>query len=187
MSELVLFTTLCDPTGYNPARLLCPWNSSDKNTGVGCHSPFQGIFLSQGLNHGLPQCRQIPYHWSHWPSYGVPRYLVSIWMCLWECFWMGLISESVDWVKQIALSNIVDLHPISWTQVSKKKADPPERGKSCCLTDKLKCWSFPVTGLELKNQAFVLELILLSFLVLRPSSLVYRGLNTDAGGSSQPP
>ena len=37
--------TLC-----NPARLLCPWNSLGKNTGVGCHFLLQGIFPTQGLN-----------------------------------------------------------------------------------------------------------------------------------------
>ena len=26
------------------SRLLCPWNSPGKNTGVGCHSLLQGIF-----------------------------------------------------------------------------------------------------------------------------------------------
>ena len=31
-------------------NLLCPWDSSGKNAGVGCHFFFQGIFLSQGLN-----------------------------------------------------------------------------------------------------------------------------------------
>ena len=40
-----------------PARLLCPWDSSGKNTGVDCHAPFQGIFLTQGLNpHLLVSC-----------------------------------------------------------------------------------------------------------------------------------
>ena len=29
------------------ARLLCPWNSPGKNTGVGCHSLLHGIFLTQ--------------------------------------------------------------------------------------------------------------------------------------------
>ena len=38
------------PCGPQPARLLCPWGSSGKNTGVGCHAPLQGIFLTQGLN-----------------------------------------------------------------------------------------------------------------------------------------
>ena len=34
-----------------PTRLLCPWNCPGKNTGVGCRSLFQGIFLTaQGLN-----------------------------------------------------------------------------------------------------------------------------------------
>ena len=33
-----------------------------KNTGVGCHSLLQGIFPTQGLNSGLPHCRQNLYH-----------------------------------------------------------------------------------------------------------------------------
>jgi len=52
--------TLCDP-----ARLLCPWDSSGKNTGVGCHFLLQGIFPTQGSNPGLLHCRQILYHLSH--------------------------------------------------------------------------------------------------------------------------
>ena len=31
-------------------RLPCPWDSPGKNTGVGCHAPFQGIFPTQGSN-----------------------------------------------------------------------------------------------------------------------------------------
>ena len=31
---------------------------SGKNTGVGCHFLLQGIFLAQGLDPGLPHCRQ---------------------------------------------------------------------------------------------------------------------------------
>jgi len=48
--------------GLQPARLLCPWKSSGKNIGVGCHSLLQGIFPTQGSNPGLPHCRQILYH-----------------------------------------------------------------------------------------------------------------------------
>ena len=52
--------------GLQPPRLFCPWNSLGKNTGVGCsHSLLQGIFLTQGLNPGLPHCRQSLYHLSH--------------------------------------------------------------------------------------------------------------------------
>ena len=46
-------------------RLLCPWTSLGKNTGVGCHSLLQGILLTHGSNPHLPQCRQILYHLSH--------------------------------------------------------------------------------------------------------------------------
>ena len=28
-------------------RFLCPWDSPGKNTEMGCHSPLQGIFLTQ--------------------------------------------------------------------------------------------------------------------------------------------
>ena len=46
-------------------RFLCPWYFSGKNTGVGCYSLLQGIFLTQGSNLGLLHCRQILYHLSH--------------------------------------------------------------------------------------------------------------------------
>ena len=38
------------PHGLWPSRLLCPWDSPGKNTGVGCHFRLQGIFLTQGSN-----------------------------------------------------------------------------------------------------------------------------------------
>ena len=41
---------LCEPYGLEPARLLCPWYSPGKNTGVGCCALLQGIFPAQGLN-----------------------------------------------------------------------------------------------------------------------------------------
>ena len=53
------------PHGLQSARLLCSWDSPGKNTGVGCHSLLQGIFLTQGLNTGLLHCRQILYHLKH--------------------------------------------------------------------------------------------------------------------------
>ena len=53
------------PHGVHPSRLLCPWNSPGKNTGVGCHSLLQGISLTQGWNLGLLHCLQLLYHLSH--------------------------------------------------------------------------------------------------------------------------
>ena len=51
--------------GLEPTRFLCLWNSPGKNTGVGCHSLLQGIFLTQGSNLCLLHCRWILYCLSH--------------------------------------------------------------------------------------------------------------------------
>ena len=48
-----------------PARLLCPWDSPGKNTGVGCHLLLEGIFPTQGLHLGILRCRQILYQLSY--------------------------------------------------------------------------------------------------------------------------
>ena len=55
------------PHGLQPIRLLYPWDIPGRNTRVGCHFLFQGIFLTKGLNWGLLHCRQILY----WLSYEV--------------------------------------------------------------------------------------------------------------------
>ena len=51
--------TLCDPVGYSPPGSSVQGDSPGKNTGVGCYVLLQGVFPSQGLNPGLPRCRQI--------------------------------------------------------------------------------------------------------------------------------
>ena len=48
-----------------PHGLYRPWNSPGQNTKMGSCSLLQGIFPTQGLNPGLPHCRQILYHLSH--------------------------------------------------------------------------------------------------------------------------
>ena len=53
------------PYELQPARLLCPWDSSGKTARVGCHALLQGIFLTQGLNPRLLRLL----HWQEgsWP------------------------------------------------------------------------------------------------------------------------
>ena len=63
------------PHGWQPARLLCPWDFPGKNTGVGSHFLLQGKFLTQGLKPGLLNCRQILYHMSH---QGSPLFFLQI-------------------------------------------------------------------------------------------------------------
>ena len=64
-----------------PHGLYSTRNSLGQNTGVGSHSLLQGIFPTQGLNPGLPHCRQILCQLSHkgsprrlqWVAYPFPR------------------------------------------------------------------------------------------------------------------
>ena len=53
------------PRGLQPSRLLCPWDFPGKSTGVGSHILLHGIFPTQGLNPGLPSCKQMLYRLSH--------------------------------------------------------------------------------------------------------------------------
>ena len=55
--------------GLYPCRLLCPWNSPDKNTGFGCYS-----FLKR-IEPGFLHCRRILYCLSH---QGNPILFISI-------------------------------------------------------------------------------------------------------------
>ena len=78
------------PWPVRGAWLLCPWNSLDRNTGVGSHSFSRGS--SQGSNPGLSHCKQILYHLSHQGSsfyVGSPSKCCSEHfrenLCLWGC------------------------------------------------------------------------------------------------------
>ena len=51
-------------------RLLHPWDFPGNSTGVVCHFLLQGIFPTQGLNPGLPHCRQMLYPLSHQTDIG---------------------------------------------------------------------------------------------------------------------
>ena len=42
------------PLGLKPPKLLCPWDSPGKNTGVGCHSFLQGNLPDPGTEPGSP-------------------------------------------------------------------------------------------------------------------------------------
>ena len=83
------------PHGLQPTRLFCPWDSPSKNTGLGCHSLLQGIFLTegsnptQGLNLGLLHCRRILYRLSHRESPGKSQ----CGMCLQFCNYILAASD----------------------------------------------------------------------------------------------
>ena len=55
---------LCNPMDCSLPGSSVHGDSPGKNTEVGCHALLQGIFLTQGLNPGLPHCRWILYRWA---------------------------------------------------------------------------------------------------------------------------
>ena len=68
-SESLSLTESSTSHGCHCTRLLCPWNSPGRNTGVGCHSLLRGIFPTQGspLHLLLWQADASPL--SHWRCY----------------------------------------------------------------------------------------------------------------------
>jgi len=66
------------------------WNFSGKNTGVGCRFLLQVIFLTQGSNLGLQDCRQILYHLSH---HGSPILLMRHNKCSVNISWLTLFKQ----------------------------------------------------------------------------------------------
>ena len=63
--------------GPYPTRLPCQWDSLGKNTGVGCQFLLQELFLTYGLNPGLPHCSLIIYQLNHQGSPHIASVLFS--------------------------------------------------------------------------------------------------------------
>ena len=68
---------LLQPHGLQPARLLFHGDSPGKNTRVGCHALFYGIFPTQTANTGLLHCRQIPYCLRHQVSPSILEWVAN--------------------------------------------------------------------------------------------------------------
>ena len=108
-SHLIVSDSL-QPHGLQLARLLCPWNSSGKNTRVGSHSLLQGIF-STGIESESPACQAdslaaeppekpwqwLRYTWKKWklltpksPSFFLTVASIAL-ICLFcdKCSWEG--------------------------------------------------------------------------------------------------
>ena len=64
--------TLCDPVACSP------WNSPGQKTGVGSLFLLQRIFPIQGLNPGLPHCRQVLYQLGHRGSPEISHIIVYL-------------------------------------------------------------------------------------------------------------
>ena len=80
--------TLSNPMDCSPPGSSVLGDSLGKNTRGGCHAILQGIFPSQGLNTGLPHCRQILYWLSHQGSlkHSTRRVFIILFCCCSKCF-----------------------------------------------------------------------------------------------------
>ena len=119
------------PHGLQPTRLLCPWDFPGNSPGLDCHFPLQGIFPTQGLNPGLPHCRQTLYHLSHQGSPPIHVYeglkmptvimllSVSLFIFVNMCFmyldapkWVHICLKLLTLVGLFSLSLCNVLHPV---------------------------------------------------------------------------
>ena len=86
------------PHGRQPARLLCPWDSPGKITGVGSHFLLQGIFLTQGINStslASPALAERAHHWSP-TALGLRRSpLLRTWMQVWCQHWLPVLPSKL--------------------------------------------------------------------------------------------
>ena len=129
VSHLVVSDSLWS-SGLWPTRLLYPWNSLAKNTGVGSHSLLQGIFPIQGLKPCLlgllhwwvsslplvPPGKPIWYQWSYDAPLPLPARQVSVEAYLWSQNWATRFSRQEYWsgegngnpLQYSCLENLVD-------------------------------------------------------------------------------
>ena len=99
--------TLCDPT-----RLICPWNSPGKHTGVGSHSPSPGDLPNPGIKFRSPalQVDSLPSE-----SPGKPNYAAaakSLQSCLTLC-------DSIDGSPPGSpIPGILQARTLEWVAIS---------------------------------------------------------------------
>ena len=91
-------------------RLLCPWDSSGKNTEVACHFLLNGIFLTQGLNPHLLhllhwQVGSFPLHHMGSPKKKPYTHLLN-WICGWGISYIAFIKAPYgEFIKYLNKNN----------------------------------------------------------------------------------
>ena len=110
-------STLCDRMEWGPGSSV-RGDSPGKNTEVGCHFLLQRIFPTQGLNPGLPHCRQMLYHLSHQGILHTKCHTMkSQWLCLpfFRSYAGTLVPRWLSGKKSTCQSKKCRRHPLdSW-------------------------------------------------------------------------
>ena len=104
--SLSIFASLSDSSVhkiFQPSRLLCSWDFSGKNIGVGCHFPPPGMFPSQGSNpHLLSPALQVDSLPAE-PSGKTAFYKFT------KIHFLLLVSTWLDYISQLPLQSGVHM------------------------------------------------------------------------------
>ena len=116
--------SLCNPVHHSPTG---SWDSTGKNTGVGCRALLQGIFPTQGSNPGLPNSRQILYHLLNsyyllmimgttWPLFH-KFFLVKTWNQVWWHVHQNVLFGSYVMEVEVGGSHLVLALSVLWSKL----------------------------------------------------------------------
>ena len=128
-----LCLTLCDFMDGSPPGSSVYGDSPGKNTGVGCHALLQGIFMTQGLNPGLPHCRLILYHLSHQGNPCVYGYIYNGILLL--LFSRSVVSDSeTPWTVACPAPlsmGILQAGILEWVAMPSSRGSSRPRDRTC--------------------------------------------------------
>ena len=102
--------TLLLPHGLQPIRLLCPWDFSGGNTGVGCYFLLQGIFQTQGLNSHLLHWQAGGFFITLSGHLGSPCICVCVYTHTQHMFYIYIYICIVYIIHILKLKNILKIH-----------------------------------------------------------------------------
>ena len=115
--------------GLQPARLLCPWDSPGKNTGVSCRFLLQGIFLTQGSNagclHWQADCLPLSHQASPPGLVGVISEVKVAQSCLTLCDHMDCSPPGSS------VQGILQARILGWAAISSSRGSSQPRDRTC--------------------------------------------------------
>ena len=95
------------PHGPQAPRLLCPRDSPGRNTGGGCHSLLQGIFLTQGLNLCLHKSNL--FSWGCWMEHTTSLFFFFWFASNMLCFALFLTLGSSNFLNTVEFQASVEI------------------------------------------------------------------------------
>ena len=147
--------TLFDPIDGSP-RLLCLWDSPDKNAGVDCHALLLGIFLTQGSNPCLLYLLQWEVGSLPLDHVGSPRY--------------GRVSQNQicapERLTEQPLAKVIKVKNGRWESQGKQFTKSVANDKTSDFKQKLEFWKICIHYMCQTSSQYLKILLILSVLIL---------------------